>query len=119
MPDERFGRRSDALEVSPDFANRDRVRTCLVLERFDIDSRTDQQVRAVVLNARLDEDAGDFFSGDENIVRPLDPRVDGKYIMQICNDNICDREWNYGEIDRRAREQRRRVNALPGRRGPG
>ena len=78
MADERFRRRSNALEVLPDFADRDCVRTGLVLERLDVDSRTDQQVRAVVLNARLDEDAGDFFSGDEDIVRPLDLCVDGK-----------------------------------------
>src|SRR5581483_1579445 len=78
--DELLGRGGDAVEFLGDFADGDRVRPGLVLDRLDVDADSHEDVRAIVLHARLDQDAGDFFAADEDVVRPFDFRIDGKYI---------------------------------------
>src|SRR5579872_4379855 len=80
MLDELLGRSADAVESFGDLADGDRVRPRLVFDRLHVDADADQQVRAIVLHARFDEDAGDFLAADEDVVRPLDLCVDRKYI---------------------------------------
>src|SRR6266550_4940498 len=59
MPHELLRRGVNAVESFCDFANRDSVRPGVIRDRFNVDACADQQEGAVVLDARLDEDAGD------------------------------------------------------------
>src|SRR5579884_807863 len=81
MLDELLGRRGDAVEFLRHFADRDGVWPRLIRERLDVDAGADHDVRAIVLVARFDQDAGDFFSADEYVIRPFDFCVDGEYII--------------------------------------
>src|SRR5581483_1218461 len=53
--DELLGRGGDAVEFLGDFADGDRVRPGLVLDRLDVDADSHEDVRAIVLHARLDQ----------------------------------------------------------------
>ena len=54
------------------FADRRRVRAVVAVDRLDVDAGADEQVRALLLHARLDQDAGDLPAAGEDVVRPLD-----------------------------------------------
>ena len=79
--DERLDGLRDAAEGTlRHFADRDRVRPRLIANRIDVDSDADHEERAIVLNSRFDQDAGDLAAIDQDVVGPFDARVDRKYV---------------------------------------
>src|SRR6185295_17510764 len=60
MFDEALGCGVDAGKIADQFRDRNRVGTIVVRDRLDIDPGSDQQERALLVDARLDQDAGDL-----------------------------------------------------------
>src|SRR5205807_6921151 len=83
MFDERLGGDVDAAKVARDFGDRNRVRARIVGDRLDVDAGSDQQERALVVDACFDQNAGDLLPAGEDVVRPLDAGVEGEDLAQI------------------------------------
>src|SRR6266849_827585 len=79
--DERLDGLRDAAECAlRNLADGDGVRPRVIANRIDVDSNPDDEECPIVLYARLDENPGNLPAVDKDVVRPLDARVDGKYI---------------------------------------
>src|SRR5581483_1688607 len=95
-----------------------RVRPDVVLHRLDVDADADENVSALFLNTRLDQNAGDLAAIRENVVRPLDARVDGEDVAQIAGHDRGHRQRHQRKLRGRTCEHRGRVDPLAGGGGP-
>src|SRR5439155_2974149 len=103
----------DAGEVAGrDLADGYRVRPDVIRERLDVNADADDQEDAIILNPRLGENAGDLSTSDDDVIRPLDPRVDGEDVAQICGHGIGYLQRNDRQLGCRAGQQRGVVNAF-------